>query len=325
MPYTTPFDRPVTVATAAANVNSTSFQIGDPNVGRVFTNILCPHALHGVSTVKVQVSKDNVTFYDILSDGIAVVLSCVIDSVLPIPDSVQAGMAGFDFMRLVANANPDTDIVFQLRFAVMSDENPIVDDDVIWGSRTSAAVTDPALAATQMSLLKGMLTELVAIAGGAVTINANVYTGKSVTVTPTLTVAGAYSSGDYVGTSGVAMDFNVARIAGKDLYIDTITIVDKAKQDKALEIWFFNADPTPPADNAAWDITDAHALFGVGVVPLPAANYADNVSNSIVTVNTKLHVMPTGASTHIYAVLIARDTPTYANGDLQVTIAVTQN
>jgi len=89
-----------------------------------------------------------------------------------------------------------------------------------------------------------------------------------VTSTPVLTVHAGYANGDYVGTSGVAQVLlGCARGAGMTGYIRSAVLIDAVSASVAGELWIFDDLVTPPADSAAWTISDADALHCIGIIP----------------------------------------------------------
>ena len=149
--------------------------------------------------------------------------------------------------------------------------------------------------------------------------------GITITVSPVLTVAGAYVSGDFVGTSATALIFaNAARVAGGSGVIKSATLVDYALQSVACELWLFDTNVTPPADNAAWTISDAHAATCIGVIPFSTyyASALNSVSNGAV---------PNGGigfsavATTIWGAIVTRGTPTYASLDLTIRLNIMQD
>lgn len=139
-----------------------------------------------------------------------------------------------------------------------------------------------------------------------------------VIITPTLSAPGAYAADDYVGVSTTSAAIAGAiRAAGMYSTLDTVVLVDKAKQNAPLELWLFDRSITVPTDNTAWGITDANALFCLGVVDL--SGYRSNASNGICTVtHIGLSGITANSGTSIYYALVNRGAPTYANGDLQL-------
>jgi hypothetical protein len=133
---------------------------------------------------------------------------------------------------------------------------------------------------------------------------------------PALTVAGAYSIGDYVGTTTTPMEFTVAQNLGGYGEIVGAILIDKALQSLAGELWLFDADPTVPVDNAAWTITDAKMLSCfLGVIPI--ITYYLNAANSIgIWAGNPVQYKCTAALKKIYGAYVTRGAPTYASLDL---------
>jgi hypothetical protein len=146
-----------------------------------------------------------------------------------------------------------------------------------------------------------------------------------VEVTPTLTVAATYISGDYVGTSGVAIDFaTAARINGGTGIIQSAVLVDYALQSVACELWLFDAAPTPPNDSAAWTISDANAKTCIGVIQF--STYFANALNSISSaVNVGIGFKAGAADRSIFGCLVTRGAPAYASGDVTVRLTILQD
>jgi hypothetical protein len=144
-------------------------------------------------------------------------------------------------------------------------------------------------------------------------------------VTPTLTVHASYVTGDYVGTSASAMEFASASNIGEwtGTIVDAV-LIDYAVQSIATELWLFSSAPTPPADSAAWSISDADAAKCIGVVAFPAASYYASALNSVCRAGNV--VMPFKATSgSIYGCLVTRGSPTYADGDLTVRLTIFQD
>lgn len=138
----------------------------------------------------------------------------------------------------------------------------------------------------------------------------------TVAATPTLTVHAGYVANDYVGTSGVPMTFtNCARIEGGGGSILSVMVIDSALQKVSGELWLFDSDPTPPADSAAWTISDANALRLVGIVPV--STYYDSAANSIgQSAASDVAFRCASSSKDLYGCFVTRGAPTYADGDL---------
>ena len=147
--------------------------------------------------------------------------------------------------------------------------------------------------------------------------------GITITVSPVLTVAGAYIAGDFVGTSATALIFaNAARVAGGSGVIESAVLIDYALQSVACELWLFDTNVAPPADNAAWTISDAHAATCIGVIPF--STYYASALNSVSTAEG-LNIAFSAVATTIWGCLVTRGAPTYASLDLTVRLAIMQD
>jgi len=142
----------------------------------------------------------------------------------------------------------------------------------------------------------------------------------TITVTPTLTVAGAYTAGEFVGTSATALVFaNAVRVSAGSGIIESAVLVDYALQSKACELWLFDTAVTPPVDNAAWTITDAHAATCIGVIPF--STYYASALNSVSS-EKGLGIAFKAIATTIWGALVTRGTPTYASGDVTIRLSI---
>jgi formylmethanofuran dehydrogenase subunit A len=148
----------------------------------------------------------------------------------------------------------------------------------------------------------------------------------TVSVTPVLTVAAAYASGDYVGTTSVPMTFAaVVEKNGRSGYVVGCTIVDDAAQSMDGELWLFDTTFTPPADSAAWTVSDAELKTCIGVIPF--TTYYDSAVNSVaVGVLANPLAFRCGDSVDdIYGAYVIRDAPTYASLDITFRLFVRNN
>jgi hypothetical protein len=168
---------------------------------------------------------------------------------------------------------------------------------------------------------------------GDMSLDANgrqrVTVGKTVLLasTPTLTVAGAYATGDYIGPTTTPASFtNAVRLSGAAAAIRSLAIVDKqVTAAVALELWLFSATFTAPTDNAAWDISDADALLGLGVIAIPTTKWYASASNKLYSDDTLNLTIKPGVTTLFYALVSRGATPTWVSGDLQLSLGVFQD
>ena len=153
-------------------------------------------------------------------------------------------------------------------------------------------------------------------AGGAV---------ETITVTPTLTVAGAYVANDFVGTSATGITFaGAARVANGSGVIESAVLVDYALQSAVCELWLFDVTPAGlPADNAAFTITDAAALTCIGVISFDT--YYASALNSVAPATGLQIAFTAVGGTSIFGALVTRGAPTYACGDVSFRLQIMQD
>lgn len=137
---------------------------------------------------------------------------------------------------------------------------------------------------------------------------------------PALTVAASYVSGDYVGTSATPWSWTACRVSGGTGQLQSVTVVDKASQSIAGELWLFDRSVTVPNDSAAWTITDADAQFLIGVVPT-GTYYASAANTVSVTTGVGLPVWCNSGTT-LYGAFVVRGSASYASGDLSIVLGI---
>jgi len=146
-----------------------------------------------------------------------------------------------------------------------------------------------------------------------------------VTANPVLTVAGAYSANDFVGTSATPITFSNAVLeAGGSGTIVSAVLTDAAVQSVATELWLFSTAVTPPNDNAAWTLSDAHAATCIGVIQF--STYFASALNSVSQgANIGFAFKAAVGSRDIYGCLVTRGAPTYTSLDLNIRLAIWQD
>lgn len=133
-------------------------------------------------------------------------------------------------------------------------------------------------------------------------------------VTPGLSTT-AYSSGDFIGVGGASQITGVPYDSGGGtVTLAGVQLIDTDKQSSALDLVFFDRDPSEEsADNAAFDIADASLLTSfVGFVNVPAANYAafnDSSAATVKDINLPLKLKADSGS--LWVAVVSRGTPTY--------------
>lgn len=136
-------------------------------------------------------------------------------------------------------------------------------------------------------------------------------------VTLSLSTGTNYVTGDYVGLTGVPMEFtNVARNTGGTFYLPGATLFDYAKQGIAGELWLFDQTVTPPADSSAWTLSAADMSHLISIIPF-STYYTSTVSS-----NSQGHPDYVGpykcasGVTSVFGCFVTRGSPAYATGNL---------
>ena len=147
---------------------------------------------------------------------------------------------------------------------------------------------------------------------------------KTVTDNPTIT-AGAYSANDAVG--GLITFADAAYKTFGSGVIQTILVIDDAKQSAELELHLFNKTFTATSDNAAFDPTDGDLENYIGFILVTTADYASLTDNSAASVsNVGLAFNLTSGGTSLFGQLVTRGTPSYAaTDDLTIKLAILQD
>jgi len=173
--------------------------------------------------------------------------------------------------------------------------------------------------------INGSTSSSSALVAGEAHIGAVGGNTVEVNVTPTLTTHANYVSGDYVGTDATPMTFAAcARVVGGTGTVIGAVLVDYATQGIAGELWLFDTLVTPPADSAAWTISDAHAARCVGVIPF--STYYASVLNAVSPAsNLSIPFKALAGATALYGCFVTRGAPTYASGDLTFRLFIAQD
>jgi hypothetical protein len=130
---------------------------------------------------------------------------------------------------------------------------------------------------------------------------------SSTSISPNST---AYASGDLIGRKLVLPGL-VAYGGGRSL-ISSMALSDLDKQNVAIDVLFFESDPTGTTftDNAALDVADADMPKICGLFSITASDYANFNDNSLATVKPAIGLNTNGTSV-VYAALISRGAPTF--------------
>ncbi len=158
--------------------------------------------------------------------------------------------------------------------------------------------------------------------------------GNTVVVTSTvvMSVAGAYATGDYMGTTTSPQSFsNAVRVSGGTGIIKSLFISDKITTANVnMELWLFSQTFVAPTDNAAWAISDAEALTVLGVIPIPTVAAAQTgwyaSSNNQVYCDATISIPIKLSATSLFYALVARGTtPAFTSLDLTIGLGILQD
>ncbi len=147
----------------------------------------------------------------------------------------------------------------------------------------------------------------------------------TIAVTPTISAAGIYVSGDALG--GLLTFANVVRAPGRGGVVTKIVVIDDDQELAPVDLVFFDQTFTAIADNAPFDPSDADMQNCIGFIDVAATDYADFTDNSVATKTSGLR-MPfdfqlVAAGTSLFAQMVVRATPTYtATDDLMVKVTI---
>jgi hypothetical protein len=148
-------------------------------------------------------------------------------------------------------------------------------------------------------------------------------------VSPTITVSTtpAYTAGDLVGGK---LDLSMA--LGKGNYsaeLQGLVVVEKGIQKSALDIVFFNANPSATSftDNTAFAVAAADVAKVIGIVSVAQADYISiSTTLSVATIkksSLRMVLKNVGSTSALYAAVIARGTPTYTTTtDLSIAFTI---
>lgn len=146
------------------------------------------------------------------------------------------------------------------------------------------------------------------------------------TSTVTMSVAGAYSTGDYMGTSTSPQFFQDATKVSNTGIIKSVFISDKiTTTNVAMELWIFSTTFVAPTDNAAWAISDAEALTVQGIIPIFTSGWYASNNNQIYFDGT-LSIPIKTVNKNLYYALVARGTtPAFTSGDLTIGLGILED
>lgn len=145
--------------------------------------------------------------------------------------------------------------------------------------------------------------------------------------TVVMTNAGAYATGDYMGTTTTPQSFaSAVRVSGGTGIIKSILISDKiTNTNVAMELWILDRTFVAPADNAAWDLSDANMLFVQAVIPISTANWYASSAGQVYCDGTLSYPIKSNGTTLFYALVSRGTTPAFTSSDLTITLGILQD
>lgn len=147
--------------------------------------------------------------------------------------------------------------------------------------------------------------------------------------TPTVSTSPAYTAGDAVG--GLLTFSSAVRASGGTCYLESATVLDKAKQTAAgLELWLFDRTFTNTADNAAFDVSDSDLANCLGMIEFAAGDGAStSTTATLYTWPQSVGIGPYPLvlnGTDLFGQLVTRGTPTFAStSDIVISLMLRQN
>ncbi len=146
--------------------------------------------------------------------------------------------------------------------------------------------------------------------------------------TVVMSVAGAYATGDYMGTTTTPQSFaSAVRVSGGTGIIKSLLISDKiVTANVAMELWIIDRTFTAPTDNAAWDLSDSNMLFVQAVIPISTAGwYASSAGQVYSDTTLAIPIKPSTGTAIFYALVARGTTPAFTSADLTISISVLQD
>jgi hypothetical protein len=149
-----------------------------------------------------------------------------------------------------------------------------------------------------------------------------------VSSTITMSTAGIYATGDYMGTSTTPQSFsNAVRVSAGSGVIKSLVISDKITNTNVdMELWLLTTTYTAPSDNAAWAISDAEALTVQAIIPISSSGWYASSNNQVYIDNTLAIPIDLSSGTSLFYGLVARGTtPSFTSGDLTINLGILQD
>ncbi len=145
--------------------------------------------------------------------------------------------------------------------------------------------------------------------------------------TVVMSAAGAYATGDYMGTTTTPQSFTAAvRKTGGTGVIKSILIADKITDTNvAMELWILDRTFTAPTDNTAWDLSDANQLFVQAIIPIATTGWYASSAGQVYFDGTLAAPIKSNGTTLFYALVARGTTPAFTSLDLTITLGILQD
>ena len=132
---------------------------------------------------------------------------------------------------------------------------------------------------------------------------------------------GAHASGD---VGGIAFPLaELVRADGAGGIVESVVLVETTTNGAATELWLFDKEITAAVDDAAHSISDGHAEWCVGVVPI-TSHYASALNSTSVARGVGLAFNCESGRRDLVGLLVTRGTPTYAANGVKLKVTVIQ-
>ena len=190
------------------------------------------------------------------------------------------------------------------------------------GGTTRRIIKTDSGGAVQVDIESGTITTISTLTSG----NVGGFT-TLVQSTVVMSVAGAYATGDYMGTTTTPQSFaSAVRTSGGTGIIKSVLISDKiTNTNVAMELWILDRTYTAPTDNAAWNMSDADMLFVQAVIPIATTGWYASSAGQVYFDGTLSIPIKSNTQALFYALVARGTTPAFTSSDLTITLGLLQD
>lgn len=153
------------------------------------------------------------------------------------------------------------------------------------------------------------------------------FTDSIYTLGTTIGVTSAtYASGRTLGT-GNPVTIEAVKSTSGTAVIQSLILHDKSLQNGAIDVVFFNANPsaTTFTNNNALTVNDSDLVKIIAVVSITSADYASFADNSVAVKSNLGIPVKSGNSPYLYYALVSRDAKTYVANEVSVIVSLLQD